>query len=56
MDNPEKLAIQGTQGEEKQNKNTTLYVLDTYNVNKTLVLLQTMGNKDEPNIVSMGKS
>ena len=29
MDNPEKLAIQGTQDEEKQNKNTTQYVLDT---------------------------
>ena len=29
MDNPEKLTTQGTQGEEKQNKNTTKYVLDT---------------------------
>ena len=28
-DNPEKLATQGTQDEEKQNKNTTRYVLDT---------------------------
>ncbi len=28
MDNPEKLATQGTQDEE-QNKNTTQYVLDT---------------------------
>jgi hypothetical protein len=28
-DNPEKLATQETQDEEKQNKNTTLYVLDT---------------------------
>ena len=28
MDNPEKLATQGTQGQEKQNKNTTQYVLD----------------------------
>ena len=42
MDNPEKLATQGTQDEEKQNKNTTQYVLDTTidakntnNVNKT---------------------
>ena len=26
--NPEKLATQGTQDEEKQNKNTTQYVLD----------------------------
>ena len=29
MDNPEKLAPQGTQEEEKQNKNITQYVLDT---------------------------
>ena len=28
MDNSEKLATQGTQGEEKQNKNTTQNVLD----------------------------
>ena len=27
MDNPEKLATYGTQGEEKQNKNTTQYAL-----------------------------
>ena len=29
MDNTEKLATYGTQDEEKQNKNTTQYVLDT---------------------------
>ena len=29
MENPEKLATQDTQEEEKQNKNTTQYVLDT---------------------------
>jgi hypothetical protein len=29
MDNQEKLATYGTQDEEKQNKNTTHYVLDT---------------------------
>ena len=29
MDNPEKLATYGTQDEDKQNKNTTQYVLDT---------------------------
>ena len=29
MDNPEKLTTQGTQDEEKQNENTTQYVLDT---------------------------
>ena len=28
-DNPEKLATQGTQDEDKQNKNTTQYVFDT---------------------------
>ena len=29
MNNPEKLARQGTQDEEKQNRNTTQYVSDT---------------------------
>jgi len=29
MDNPEKMATQVTQDEEKQNKNTTQYVSDT---------------------------
>ena len=29
MDNQEKLASYGTQDDEKQNKNTTQYVLDT---------------------------
>jgi hypothetical protein len=29
MDNPEKLATYSTQDEEKQNKNTSQYVLDT---------------------------
>jgi hypothetical protein len=29
MDNPEKLATQGTQGEEKQNNTTTQYMFDT---------------------------
>jgi hypothetical protein len=29
MNNPERLATQGTQDEDKQNKNTTQYVLDT---------------------------
>ena len=28
MDNPEKLATQGAQDEDKQNKHTTQYVLD----------------------------
>ena len=34
MDNPEKLATQGTQDEEKHNKNTTQYVLNTTIENK----------------------
>jgi hypothetical protein len=29
MDNPEKLATQGTQDEDKQTKNSTQHVLDT---------------------------
>jgi hypothetical protein len=29
MDNPKKLTIKGTQDEDKQNKNTTQYVLGT---------------------------
>ena len=29
IDNPEKLTTKGTQDEDKQNKNTTQYVLDT---------------------------
>jgi len=29
MDSPETLATQGTQNKDKQNKNTTQYVLDT---------------------------
>ena len=53
MDNPEKLAIQRTQDEDKQNKNTTpLYTqTKTHNVNRTQALLQTTGNREEPNIV-----
>jgi hypothetical protein len=44
MDNLEKLALLGTQDEEKQNKNTTQYVghhyaqTNTNNVNKTRAL------------------
>jgi hypothetical protein len=62
MENPEKLAPWCTQGKDKQNKNTTQYVLDittqanTNNVNKTSTLLQTTGGKDEPNIVFVWKS
>ena len=54
MDNLKKLVTQDTQDEEKQNKDRTQYVLDTYtqantnNLKKTSVLLQTTGGKDEP--------
>ena len=54
MDNPEKMAIQGTQYEEKHN---TICIghryaqANTSNVNKTRALLQTTGSKDKPNIV-----
>jgi len=34
MDNPEKLPILSTQDEDKQNKNSTQYVLDTTIPNK----------------------
>ena len=45
MDNPEKMATQGTQDEDKQNNFTTQYVLDTTmhkqtnNVNMTCTFL-----------------
>ena len=35
MDNPEKLATYSTQDEEKQNKNTSQYVLDTTMLKQT---------------------
>jgi hypothetical protein len=41
LDNPEKLAISGIQDEDKQNKNTTQYVLDTtirYQAQITLII------------------
>ena len=59
MDNPEKLATQDIQDDEKHN---TICVghhctqTNTNNVNKTCILLQTTGGKDEPNIVFMRKS
>ena len=37
MDNPEKLATWGTQDEEKQNKNTTQYALETTRHKQTLI-------------------
>ena len=38
MDNPEKLATQGTQDKEKQSKNTTEYVLDTTVCKQTQIM------------------
>jgi hypothetical protein len=61
MDNPEKLVTYTRRRKSKQKQNTN--ALDTTmrketqkNVNKTWVLLQTTGGKDEPNIVFMQKS
>ena len=65
MDNPEKLATFGTQDSRRRLKNNTQHNMcwtllcaqtNTHNVNKTRVLLQTIGGKDEPNIVFMPKS
>ena len=39
MHNPEKMAALGTQDEEKQNKNTTQYVLDTTVPKQTHILM-----------------
>ena len=39
MDNPEKLAVYGTQDKEKQSKNTTQYVLDTTICKQTQITL-----------------
>ena len=52
MDNPDKLETQGTQDEDKHNKNTTQYVLDTTTRKQTQIMLirQTAGDKNEPNI------
>ena len=52
MDNPEKMATWGTQDEEKQNKNTMQYVLDSTMRKQK----QTTEGKDEPNFVAMRKS
>ena len=57
MDNPEKMATQCTQDEDKQNKkHNTICVghhytqIHTNNVNKTRALLQTIGGKDQGRI------
>ena len=56
MDNPENLSTYDLQDEEKQNKNhnTTCighHYTQTLTLNKTWVLLQTTGGKDEVKIV-----
>ena len=58
MEIPEKLATYGTQDEDKQNENTTQYILhkNTNDVNMTWALLPNTVGKDEPNIVIMLKS
>ena len=59
MDNSEKLATKTTR-RRKRKKNTSQYVFDTTtqtstnNVNKTWVILQTTGGKDELNITAEG--
>ena len=63
MDNPEKLATQDTQDEEKNNPQHnmfwTLLCISKQDMlpstNKTCSLPQTAGGKDEQNIVSMRK-
>ena len=39
MDNPDKLETYGTQDEDKHNKNTTQYVLDTTTHKQTQIML-----------------
>ena len=55
-----KLETQGTQDENKKTQHnmcwTPLMQTNTNNVNKTCALLQTTGDRDEPNIVFMRKS
>ena len=57
MDYPEKLAKEGTQDEEKQNKNTAQYVLDT-TMRKQIRYIPSYKQqlKDETSIVFMRKS
>jgi hypothetical protein len=61
MDNPEKLAAYDTQDEDKQKTQYGLNWIqytqaNTNNVNKTLILLQTTGGKEGPNIDFVRKS
>ena len=61
MDNSEKLAAYDTQDEDKKKPQyglnwTPLYANKHKYVNKTLILLQTTGGKEGPNIDFMRKS
>ena len=59
MDNPEELAIVGTQdiGLRQTKQKIRHYAqANTNNVNKTGALLHTTGGKDEPNVVFIRKS
>ena len=60
MDNPEKLATQGIQDKDKQNKNITQYMLDTTIRKQTQIILsthtQTTGSKDEPRCYEIEKT
>jgi hypothetical protein len=62
MDNPEKLATGYTRRKQTKQQHNTICVgyhytqTNTNNVNKTWSLLQTIGGKDEPNIVFLMKS
>jgi hypothetical protein len=47
MDNPEKLATQGTQDEEQQNNKTTQYVLDTTIRKQTQIINPGILNNEE---------
>ena len=63
MDNSEKLAKLDRLDEDKQNKKTQhnicwtpLCATNANNINKTWILLQATGGKNEPNIVSKRRS
>jgi len=56
MENPEKLLTYGAQDKRQRQTKHHHTQANTCNVNMTWALLQTTGDKDEPNIVLMGKS
>jgi hypothetical protein len=51
MDNPETLATYGAQNEDKQNKNTTQYVLDTSIRKQTQITFTFQFHKSDPCIL-----